>query len=122
MTLLDERCAGTGVAEEVVDLLRVELGVEHHDDSPHLQHAEQRRHVGDAVAQREDHALLRQDPCVDQQVRIAIRLGLDLRVGHGSVFEVQRDAVASPLGHPRVEEVVGDLELGRRDEAHASIG
>ena len=113
-----QRRRGAAVLEEIPDRVGLELRVDHHYDGADLQDAEQRRHEVGPVGQGDDHALLRRHARRGEHVGIAVRPRLHLAVAPPSGVGQQRGPVSPTLAHPGIEEVLGDIQVGRRFGGH----
>ena len=96
-----------------------QLGVRHRDGGADLERREERGDEGQAVGQRDEHAIAAPDAERRQHVRDAVRLGEQLGVRHGPAAHAERDARAAPLVDARVEHVRREVEARRDLGAHA---
>ena len=112
----NERRDRPGVAEEIGDGLGLELRVDHHYDRPDLQDAEQCRHVGRAVRERDDHPLFGGHAGLLKQMPESICHRLDVAVAQRALIRDQGTTVPQSLADAGVEKVMGDVErLGWRE-------
>src|SRR5947208_2080312 len=96
----------------------LELRVRHDDGRADLERAEQRSHEPWPVRKGDHDALLGLDAALGEYVAEPIRQRLDLPVGERPRVGEHRRPLALPFTHAGVEEVVGDVELLGRLEAH----
>src|SRR3989454_1448716 len=109
---------GAGVGIEVLDGVGLELRVRHDDGRADLERAEQRSHEPWPVRKGDYDALLGLDAALGEYVAEPIRQRLDLPVGERLRVGEHGRPLALPFTHAGVEEVVGDVELLGRLEAH----
>src|SRR5256885_1437335 len=109
---------GAGVGIEVLDGVGLELRVRHDDGRADLERAEQRSHEPWPVRKGDHDALLGLDAALGEYVAEPIRQRLDLPVGERPRVGEDGRPLALPFTHAGVEEVVGDVELLGRLEAH----
>src|SRR5439155_26060143 len=83
-----------------------------------LERAEQRSHKPRPVGKGDHDALLGLDAGLGEYVAEPVRQRLDLPVGERTRVGEHGGPMALPFTHAGVEEVVGDVELFRRLEAH----
>ncbi len=107
---VDEGSDRPGVVEEIGDGFGLELWVDHHHYRPDLQDAEQRRHVGWATREGDDHPLLGGDAGLLEQVPEPIRHFLYVAVGELALVGDQGTTVRQSFSDAGVEEIIGDVE------------
>lgn len=108
---VDQRHPRPGVPVEVGDGVRLQVRVDHHHGGPDLQDAEQRRHEVRPVGQRHDDALLRHHPRLPEQAAIPVRQRLHVPVAPRPLVGHERHALAPALAHPRIQEMIGEVEV-----------
>ena len=103
---VDQSRRRAGVLEEVSDLLRLELRIDHDDDPAHAQDAEERADVVFPIGQRDDHAVAHFHARLDEQVGVLSGECVDVPVRKGASVGQECSALAHALHDAITQEVV----------------
>jgi hypothetical protein len=112
------RHACPAVVEKSCQVLRLEVGIDHHDHSSELQSAKQGPDEIRAIPQGNQNALLLTDPEIPQYPAKPIGQVLDLGIGEHPVIESQGHTIATALINAGVQKPMRDIQLDGELAAH----